>query len=74
MDIERASKALERSLIDRPGIAGTAIGMRGGKHGIKVYVSSKRAKAGIPKRAYGFPVWVVETGPFRAETGDSRSG
>ena len=49
------------------GVSGTAIGMRGGKPCVKVYVEKDdpRLRARLPRRAGGFPVDVEVTGKVR---------
>jgi hypothetical protein len=49
----------------RPGVTGTAIGERGGKPCLKVYVSHKDAGKSVPKSVDGFRVVVEVTGTFK---------
>ena len=49
----------------QPGVSGTAVGEKGGKPCLKVYVSDREAGRSIPKDVGGYPVVVETTGPFR---------
>ena len=60
-DIRKAQDELNRKVLGKPGISGTAIGEKGGKPCLKVYVDGS---ASVPKSIGGFPV-VVEKGGFR---------
>ena len=64
-DIKTAQRELNGKVMGRPGISGTAIGERGGKPCLKVYVSDSKAGGRVPKRIGGFPVVVEKTGGFR---------
>jgi hypothetical protein len=48
----------------RPGVSGTAIGERGGKPCLKVYVSDPKAGRSLPRAVGGYPVVVETTGSF----------
>ncbi|MGE0158121.1 MAG: hypothetical protein AB7T31_01845 [Gemmatimonadales bacterium] len=64
-DLEAACKELTRRVMGRPGVTGTAVGERGGKPCLKVYVSDREAGRSIPKDVGGYPVVVETTGSFR---------
>lgn len=64
-DIVAAQRELTSKVMGRPGIEGTAIGERGGKPCLKVYVSSTVAAALVPRRVKGYPVVVERSGGFR---------
>ena len=51
--------------LENTGVSGTAIGERGGKPCLKVYVSNSKAGRSIPKKIGGFKVVVEKTGAFR---------
>ena len=65
--IEAAQKRVTRRVIGMKGVSGTAIGMRGGRPCIKVYLErdDKRLRSRLPRRAGGFPVEVEVTGRVR---------
>ncbi len=63
--IEDARRRLTAGLMSRAGVSGTAIGSHRGKPCLKVYLSGKDAKKGIPSRFLGFKVVVEETGTIR---------
>ena len=62
--VESARRQVTRRVVGMKGVAGTAIGMRGGKPCIKVYVErdDPRLRARLPRRAGGIPVEVEVTG------------
>jgi hypothetical protein len=64
-DINTAQHELNGKVMGRPGISGTAIGERGGKPCLKVYISDSKAAVRVPKRVGGFPVVVETTGRFQ---------
>lgn len=66
--IEEAHAALTERLIDRPGIAGTAIGACNGNPCLKVYVVRREdpALSDVPVTFGGFLVDVEVSGEFRA--------
>lgn len=64
-DIESAQRKLSDRVMGKPGVSGTAIGQKGGKPCLKVYVSGPEASGSVPKRVGGFPVVVENTGKFR---------
>ena len=64
-DIKAAHRELTGKVMGREGISGTAIGEKGGKPCLKVYVSDSKAGRSIPGRVGGFPVVVEKTGGFR---------
>ena len=49
----------------KPGVSGTAIGRKGGKDCLMVYVNGDVAPGLVPKKVGGFPVVVEKTGTFR---------
>jgi hypothetical protein len=49
----------------RPGVTGTAIGERGGKPCLKVYVSERDAGKTLPRTIDGFRVVIEVSGVFR---------
>ena len=63
-DVKSAHRELTGKVMGRPGISGTAIGERGGKPCLKVYVSDKPAGRKVPKSVGGFTVVVERTGSF----------
>lgn len=65
--IDRAHDRVTRRVIGMKGVSGTAIGMRGGKPCVKVYLEKDdpRLRARLPRRAGGFPVDVEITGKVR---------
>ena len=66
--IEAAQKELTDSLITKPGVTGTAIGLCGDAPCIKVYVTRRDEDLLklIPDEYKGFKVDVEVKGPFRA--------
>ena len=64
-DIDSAHRELTSEVMGRSGVSGTAIGMKGGRPCLKVYVSDSKAGSSVPKRVGGFPVVVEKTGSFR---------
>ena len=64
-DIKTAQRELNGKVMGRPGISGTAIGERGGKPCLKVYIADSKAGGRVPKRVGGFHVVVEKTGGFR---------
>ena len=62
--VKAAHRELTGKVMGRPGISGTAIGERGGKPCLKVYVSDKTAGRKVPKSVGGFTVVVERTGSF----------
>lgn len=65
--IDRAHDLVTRRVIGMKGVSGTAIGTRGGKPCIKVYLEKddRRLRSRLPRRAGGFPVDVEVTGRVR---------
>ena len=65
-DIEDAHQLLTNRLISKPGVAGTAIGVKDGQPCIKVYVEGNNRKIlnDIPSTFEGFSVVVEGSGPF----------
>jgi hypothetical protein len=64
-DIKAAQRELNGKVMGRAGISGTAIGERGGKPCLTVYVSDSKAGGSVPKRVGGYPVVVEKTGGFQ---------
>ncbi|MCH7991793.1 MAG: hypothetical protein IIC35_05205 [Gemmatimonadetes bacterium] len=64
-DLKAAHKELTRKVMGRDGISGTAIGQKGGKPCLKVYVSDSKAGLSVPSKVGGIPVVVEKTGGFR---------
>ncbi len=66
-DIGKAHAKLTRKVIDLPGVTGVAVGTKGGRPCLKVYVEGKgSALTGkIPSAVLGLDVVVEETGRFR---------
>lgn len=63
-DLKAAHRQLTAQVMGRRGVSGTAIGERGGKPCLKVYVTDAWAGRSVPKRVGGYPVVVETTGPF----------
>lgn len=64
-DLKAAHRQLTAEVMGRPGVSGTAIGEKGGKPCLKVYVASRDAARSVPRKLRGFPVVVEVTGAFR---------
>ena len=64
-DIKTAHRELTGRVMGREGVSGTAIGERGGKPCLKVFLSDREAAGSVPKKVGGFPVVVEVTGSFR---------
>jgi hypothetical protein len=63
--IEAAQAELNRKVLGKTGIAGTAIGLHKGRPCLKVYLESDDAASSVPKSVSGFPVVTETTGGFR---------
>ena len=65
--VERARAKVTRKVIGMKGVTGTAVGLKGGKPCIKVYLERDDAglRAQLPRRAGGVPVEVEVTGGMR---------
>ncbi len=63
-DLKSAHRELTGKVMGRTGVSGTAIGQRGGKPCLKVYVSDSKAGRSVPKKIGGYPVVVEKTGKF----------
>jgi hypothetical protein len=63
--VKAALSELNRKVLGRPGVGGTAVGESGGAPCLLVYVKDAGARKGIPARVGGVPVKVQVTGPFR---------
>jgi hypothetical protein len=59
--MKSALEKLTKKVIDLPGVTGTAIGLKGGKPCLKVYVEGK-GSGRIPSSVGGHPVEVERTG------------
>ncbi len=64
-EIERARAELDRLVLGKDGISGTAIGLHGSDPCLKVYVRDAGAGRSVPRRVGGFRVVVEKTGAFR---------
>ena len=64
-DIKGAQRKLNDKVMGRSGVSGTAIGEKGGKPCLKVYVSDSKAGSKVPKSIGGFRVVVEKTGGFQ---------
>ncbi len=65
-DVKAALAELNRKVLGRPGVSGTAVGESRGEPCLLVYLSDAAARRGIPGRVAGVRVKVEVTGPFRA--------
>lgn len=63
--LQAAQRELAAQVMGRPGVVGTAIGEKGGKPCLRVYLSDSGAKNTIPRKVGEFPVVVEVTGPVR---------
>lgn len=64
-DIKAAQRQLNEKVLGKPGVSGTAIGEKGGKPCLKVYVGDGADRGALPGRVGGFPVVVEQSGMFR---------
>ena len=64
-DVKAALAELNRRVLGKPGVSGTAVGESAGKACLLVYVSDAAARTGIPSRVGGVPVKVERTGSFK---------
>jgi hypothetical protein len=64
-DLRAALRELTSKVMGRPGVSGTAIGERGGKPCLKVYIDGSGPRPSLPGRVGGFPVIVEKTGGFK---------
>jgi len=60
-----AQRKLTARVMGRPGVTGTAIGERGGKPCLKVYVRERDAGKTLPRTVDGFKVVIEVTGRIR---------
>lgn len=65
-NLKKAHEKLTRKVMGRPGIAGTAVGERGGKSCLLVYLKSRGAGKDVPRSVDGFPVVTEVSGDVRA--------
>jgi hypothetical protein len=63
--LEAAQRKLTNRVMGQPGVTGTAIGERGGKPCLKVYVSDEKAGKTLPRTVDGFRVVIEVTGSFK---------
>ena len=63
--LEAAHRKLTSRVMGQPGVTGTAIGERGGKPCLKVYVSDGKAGKTLPRTVDGFRVVAEVTGRFQ---------
>ena len=66
-DIKAAQRRLTERVIDLDGVSGTAIGLEGDEHCLKVMVSTDEAARQIPSHFEGFRVVVETTGTFHRQ-------
>jgi hypothetical protein len=64
-DLKAAQRELNGKVMGREGVAGTAIGEKGGRPCLKVYLEKRGAGGAIPKKVRGVPVVIEVTGGFR---------
>ena len=63
--LEAAHQELTNRVMDWAGVNGTAIGEKGGKPCLKVYVSDPGVGKRLPGSVSGFSVVMEVTGPFK---------
>ena len=63
--LEAAHRELTDRAMGRPGVTGTAIGERGGKPCLKVYVKDEKSGKTLPRTIGGFRVVIEKTGVFK---------
>ena len=64
-DIKAAQRELTDRVMGKPGVAGTAIGLRDGEPCLVVYLSDKSGESSVPSKVKGFPVRTEVSGRFR---------
>jgi hypothetical protein len=64
-DLRAAHRELTAKVMGRPGVTGTAIGERGGKPCLKVYIDGSDPRPSLPGSVGGFPVVIEKTGGFK---------
>ena len=64
-DVKAALAELNRKVLGKPGVSGTAVGESGGAACLLVYLSDAAARGSIPGRVKGVPVKVEVTGGFK---------
>lgn len=66
--VEEAHARVTRAVIGLPGVAGTAVGLAGGKPCVKILLErdDPALRSKLPRSEAGFPVRVEVTGPFAA--------
>ena len=63
--LEAAHRKLTEQVMDLPGVTGTAVGERKGKHCLLVYLKDREAARDVPRTMEGFPVETEVTGEIR---------
>ncbi len=63
-DVKAALSELNRKVLGKPGVSGTAVGRSDGSPCLVVYLSDAGARGSIPGEVAGIPVKVEMTGPF----------
>lgn len=61
-ELKAALAELNRKVLGRPGVGGTAVGESGGSACLVVYLSDAGARPSVPDRVRGIPVRVEVTG------------
>jgi len=64
-DVKAALEELNRKVLGKSGVSGTAVGESDGTACLVVYLSDAEARRSIPGRVRGIPVKVEVTGPFQ---------
>ena len=64
-DVKAALTELNRKVLGKPGVSGTAVGESRGAPCLLVYLSDAGARKAIPARVGGVPGKVEVTGPFK---------
>lgn len=64
--LEAAHRKLTEQVMGRPGVTGTAVGKRKGKHYLLVYLTDGKAGKDLPRTVDGIPVLKEVTGDIRA--------
>lgn len=63
--MKAAQRKLSGTVMGRPGVVGTAVGMSKGDHCLKVLIADDRGRNGVPKEVDGYRVVVEHTGKIR---------
>ena len=64
-DVKGALAELNRKVLGKPGVSGTAVGGTEAKPVLMVYLSEASAGKLVPSRVAGVPVKVEVSGPFK---------